>query len=390
VSFAILASCSAFDASLIEPGELDAGSPDEVDAGSFDAGAVEPVDAGPVIPLGLRKPPPRPTNGDPGGEMELTMAMRDVVLNQDGDRWRDIGLDLDDLDSQPPVPDVECVPPDTDAEPILDGDDGIDNAFGDELYPIVRLALPNLEEQARANQELGLGTILVRIRGWNGTANDPRVDAYISQAAAGTPADPESVRFEGFDLVNVDDGLPAPLPAWDGSDNWFARDDTFFMGMEDTPVIRDDNAYVVERTVVARLPDRIDILFFAGADAGVRVRLTDGWTFATFNEDFTETEIATVAGRWAILDLLETGDNIGICTGSAERRIVENQLDAVADVRSRPGTGGPGVPCDAVSLGVTFRGVVSHWGGLGPSLPLPDPCDGADADAGPGDPDAGT
>ncbi|HJK90908.1 MAG TPA: hypothetical protein RMH26_09295, partial [Polyangiaceae bacterium LLY-WYZ-15_(1-7)] len=120
----------------------------------------------------------------------LTVALRDVVLNQDGDRWRDIGLDLDDIDSQPPVPEVECVPPNVDAEPRVDGNEGIDNAFGDALYPIVRLALPELEPEARAGQERGIGAILLQVRRWNGTANDPRIEVVLTQSAGGTSADP--------------------------------------------------------------------------------------------------------------------------------------------------------------------------------------------------------
>ncbi|MCB9619056.1 MAG: hypothetical protein H6724_06355 [Sandaracinus sp.] len=355
----------------------------------FDAGLIEPADATPSVdapvadapvpdvprPSGLRKVPSRPSLESEGPDVDsMLLALRDVTLNQDADRWKDIGLDLDDLDSRPPVPEVECLPPNETAEPEVDGTDGIDNAFGSRLFPIVRLALEDLETDSRTNQAAGIGAILLRMTGWNGTRNDPRVSILLSQSAGGTTADPSSVRFEGMDLVNTSDAMPAPLPAWDGNDHWFARDDTFFMANEARPRVLDDNAYVSDGTVVMRLPDRIDILFFAGTEAGVRVRLTDAYAFGTFNEDFSGIEIATVAGRWAILDLLDTGNNIGICVGTPQRNIVEAQLDTIADVRSTPGTGGPTVTCDAISLGVTFRAVRAQWAGLGPSRDLPDPC----------------
>ncbi len=363
-----MSGCKVFDAGLIEPPE-DASS--TVDAPPED---VPTVDA-PPTPTGLRKVPTRPAAESEGPDGELVLfALRDVRLRQDADRWRDIGLDLDDLESVPPVPEVECVPPNETAEPEIDGNDGIDNVFGNRLYPLVEIVLENLEEDSRTNQAAGLGAILLRMSGWNGTRNDPRVSVLLSQSAAGTPADPDSVRFDGTTLVNDADGMPAPLPVWDGSDHWFARDDTFLMADENRPRVRDDNAYVSDGTVVMRLPDRVDILFFAGSEAGVRVRLTDAYAFGTMNDDFTAIEIATVAGRWAVLDLLDTGNNIGICVGTPERNIVETQLDTIADVRSTRGSGGPGVVCDAISLGVTFRAVRANWAGLGPSLPLPDPC----------------
>lgn len=362
----VLCGCNVFDAGLIEP--VDAPSSSDVPTADV------PTQDVPVL-TGLRKVPPRPAAEAEGPDAEvLTVALRDVVLNQDSDRWKDIGLDLDDLDSKVPVPEVECLPPNETADPELDGTDGIDNAFGSRLFPIVRLALPNLEADSRTNQAAGIGAIILQVSHWNGTRNDPSMTVLLTQSAGGTSADPESVRFEGMDLVNVSDGMPAPPPAWDGNDHWWGRDDTFFMNMEERPRVQDTNAYMSDGTLVMRLPDRVDILFFAGTTAGVRVRLTDAYAFGRFDEDFQTVAAATVAGRWSILDLLDTGNNIGICVGSAQRDLVEAQLDTIADVRSVRGTGGPAVTCDAISLGVNFAGRTSRWVGLGPSRPLPDPC----------------
>ncbi len=359
-----LAGCQVFDPSLVDdaPPVQDSGVQTD-SGGGIDASLV-----------GLRRVPPRP-EGENSGDQSLVLALRDVALRQDGDRWRTIGLDLDGLDTQLPIPEVECVPPNDESEPLLDGEEGIDNAFGDRFFNTVNLARPDLERNAQKNQERGLGTILLRIFDWNGERDDPQVDVWVSQAAAGTSADPEEVEFDGFDLVMRSDGSPAPPPEWDGNDHWFGRSESFVAENPENPQVRDDNAYITEGRLVVRLPDRIDILFFAGADQGVRVRLTDAWAMGTFDEDFDQVETATVAGRWAINDLLETGENAGICVGTPERRIVDSQLNNLADVRSTPGTGGEGVRCDALSLGVTFSGRRGNWAGLGPSLPLPNPCE---------------
>ena len=332
----------------------------------------------------LAKPPPRPRVSDDEGDERLTIALRDVVLRQDGDAWRTIGLDLDDVDSQDEGGRFECVPPRPTADPELDGERGIDNAFGHRLFPIVDLALQDLEEKARAAQERGAGTVLLHMRGWNGTVDDPRVDVFITQAVDGTTADPSRVELDGFELVMKNSGDPAPDPAWQGQDHWWVREDTFFMGDIAQPKVRDDNAYVANGTIVVRLPDRVDLLFFAG-DAGVRVRLTAAFAVGTLSPEFDRIDGATIAGRWGIYDILESGDNIGICNGSAQQTIVEAQLDTIADVRSRPGTGGADVPCDAVSLGVRFDGIAGNLEDVAAGAPLPNPC----GDPAPGNRDGG-
>jgi len=354
--------CNVFDPSLID---------DDADLGPRTDGS-PPEDMGSTE--GLRKVPPRPDASTEGDSVDpVLFALRDVLLNQDGERWREIGLDLDGVDTQLPVPESHCVPPDDSAEVPVDGVEGIDNVFGAELFPVVSLAIPDLQQRARQNQLAGLGTILLRASDWNGTANDPRVSIELSQAAGATSADPATVEFDENDaLVNIGDGSEPPAPTWDGNDSFWARDDAYFDGM---PLIRDDNAYISDGVVVMRLPDRIDILFFVGDDAGINVQLTDAYAFATLDGDQMNLTTATVAGRWRVIDLINSGDNIGVCQGSAERTIVENQLAKIADVRATPGTGGPGVACDAVSIGVNFTGIRANFVDLGPSRPLPNPCE---------------
>jgi hypothetical protein len=51
-----------------------------------------------------------------------------------------------------------------------------------------------------------------------------------------------------------------------------------------------------------------------------------------------------------------------------------NLLNDVADVRSASGTGGEGVPCNAISLGVVFQGYRARWGGITNGPPLANAC----------------
>lgn len=371
----VLMGCSVFDPTLvIEPEPPDVG----VDGGPIDV--FEAVDGGPAdvgvdAPDGsvnvLLSAPPRPAASTEGPDTDDRLyALRDALLNQDGERWRAIGLDLDGRDTQRPEFDVECTPPDTESEPEVDGENGIDNAFSHRLFPLLQLALPGLEASVQDSQAAGIGALLLQVSGYNGTDDDPRINVSFTQSAGGTSSESAAVGFNDFDLVDGD--APAPSPEWDGNDRWWARNDGFFSGEEDQPLIRDDNAYVSGGFLVMRLPERAEFLFFTGTEIGARVRLTDATVIVDLREG--EDGRAVVAGRWSILDLLDTGENIGICMGSEERRIVDSQLLVIADVRSTAGSGGDGVECDAISIGVTFRAVAGSWVGLGPSVPLPNPC----------------
>ncbi|MBX3274447.1 MAG: hypothetical protein KF729_29550 [Sandaracinaceae bacterium] len=348
--------CHVYDASL-----LDAGT---------DAGGVTPDGGG----CNNRDVPPRPTAADGADTEEIIFGLRQVVLQQrEGDVWRGIGRDLDGLCTYPPDYPTECRPPRR-ARPPADGDDGIDNVFGSDLYPLVELAVRGLEDTARQAQEEGRLPV-VRIRGWNGMDDDPRVDVTVTNAIYAVRSDGDAPQPH---TVNADFepevmGARAPLPLWDGTDFGFFRRDTFFDGDPDRPTIRDDTAYVSNRFVVARLPERVEILFPA-RDVGVLVRLTDATAVGRISDDGLTLERATVAGRWSVLDLLSTAENVGICRDSESYEILSGQLDTIADVRSRPGTGGEGVECDALSLGVVFTGSRMRWGGLTDGPPVRNVC----------------
>lgn len=357
--FALALACAGCQ--FYDPALLDAA----VDAGGIDGG-----------PCALRRPPARPTGADAPDQEELVFSLKEVVLDQGGEAWRDIGYDVDGLCSVPPEPVVECVPPSRTADPEVDGNNGIDNVFGHLLFPLVEVTVPDLEVTARAAQEEGIGNPVLRLRGWNGADDDPHVEVVISQAVFGTPGDgtpaPPAVTV-GPDGPRLPDGGTPPPPAWMGDDWFWVRDDTFFMGDEAQPLVRDDNAYVAGRVLVITLPDRIDVIFTAETE-GLLVRLTDARASGRISADGTMLEDVTVAGRWSVLDLLMTASAIGVCPGSAEHRILVSQLERIADVRSTPGTGGAGVACDAVSLGVEFTGYRAHWAGLAPAPPLPNLC----------------
>jgi hypothetical protein len=325
-----------------------------------------------------RLPPERPAIADGTGP-EVVFALRHPIFSQDGDLWRDIGYDLDGLCTGAPDFPSECRPPAL-TRPEVDGNSGIDNVFGSRFYPLVNLAGPDLEGDVAREEEAGRGNMVIRIFGWNGEADDPRVDIHMITAVVGTAGGAET---EAPPLPADPSATP---PRWDGRDWFWARSDGFFRNDPTQPLIRDDNAYIVDDVIVARLPERISVVFPAGTYA-VLVRLTDSIATARITADRSGLETATVAGRWSVLDVLESAPSVGVCPGERDYELLVEQMDRIADLRSTPGSGGPDVACDAISIGVEFTGSRIRFAGLTSPPELGDPClpDGGVADGGSGD-----
>jgi hypothetical protein len=334
----------------------------------YDPALVAATDGGVCV---SRLPPARPEIPDGDGP-EVMFALRGARFLFDNDEVREVGYDLDGLCTMPPDFASECLPPGGN-NPNVDGEGGIDNVFISRLFPLLALTTPELEPNIVAEGELGHWNLIVRIFGWNVEPDDPHVDVHMMQAvfgiAAGDEAEPPPLPAEG-------DRVP---PRWDGRDWFWVRDDAFFMGDPTRPLIRDDNAYIAGNAVVARIPDRLEVIF-GTMQFGTIVRFTDCIAVGAITADRSGLETVTVSGRWSVNDLLAQAGNTGFCPGERDYELLAEQVDRVADVRSTPGTGGPGVECDAISIAARFGGTRVRFAGVAPSPSLPTPClEGADA-----------
>ncbi|MEM9192405.1 MAG: hypothetical protein AAGF12_24745 [Myxococcota bacterium] len=318
----------------------------------------------------LTQPNPRPSIPDDGVDIgEVSFALREIVFEQ-RDTWQMIGYDLDDRCSTPTNGNIECQPIDRSSLPQTDGQGGIDNTFGHMLFPLLSIGVPNLQQQSQASQEQGNGSVLIRINGWNGERNDPKLDVVVGITVFGTPeaapGQPPPISFNANDQpVNDNTGQFPAVPRWDGNDYFWLRDDNFVTGDPSRPVIRDNNAYISDGLLVITLPERTDFIF-PGQGVGVVARLTDAVLTGQLNEDGTALLPVTAAGRWALNDLLSTAESIGVCMESDTYDALIGQLDRLVDVKSTSGTGGADVDCDAVSVGITFNGYRANFGGIAP------------------------
>jgi hypothetical protein len=75
-----------------------------------------------------------------------------------------------------------------------------------------------------------------------------------------------------------------------------------------------------------------------------------------------------------VVDILATVERVGLCEGTPQYGIIEQQLRRTADLRDREGTGGLDVDCNAASVGARLTGFPTRIGGVVPSPPAPDAC----------------
>lgn len=338
-------------------------------------GSGQAVEQGAVPP-----PPPHESTSSADDNVTRTFALHDISLTRNEVGAPPIGLNLDERITLDPG-DIECSPPDTTVDPILDGEDGIDNAFGARILPTLPLAAPCLEDDIALHHGRGRGTLLLIVRHWNGEANDARVDVTITHATHGTSADPEDVMFGGVDetdLVLLSNTSPAPAPTWTGDDNWFV-DRRDFNAREqsgfdiDNPKNPLQGAYVANDVLVVPLLDRLPIEVLAGT-ASLELKLTDAHIVAQLDDSRTAIANGVIAGRHAVSDLVSSLPNLHVCGLLADGQ--EAAFNQAADVMSIPGTGAPEAICNSLSMGIPFKAVAGEVVGFGPedSLPAPIAC----------------
>jgi hypothetical protein len=370
VALSLAPACSPFDPGLLPPED------DTVAVGCTDGSNAPPAR------------PPESSASDAGTDVpDFWVALRDVLLDQGDNQWADIGYNIDNrcTDASNAATTTECIPVEGRAHEV-DGTRGIDNSFGHNLFPLLDLAFEGLDLTAIAAELRGLGNPLLRVRGWNGTLNDNRVQIILTQSVFGTPsnegAPPDVFVIGSAAFLDAEGTIPAPEPIWDGTDYFWGRDDTFAVPAAApdldaaTALVVDNNAYVANGLLVATIPDGAEILL-VGDGLGTSVRLSG--TVATFSIgalklDGAASTTVTIAGRWGYTDLLRTAESVGVCPSSPTYRTLQTQVTAMQDVLLDPRPDNQGTLCDAVSLGITFEAYPANIGGLALGQDLPNAC----------------
>jgi hypothetical protein len=328
---------------------------------------------------------PPPSTSSKADDVEATFALRNVSLDQSGDRWRRFGLDLDGMNTTSISDPAECVA--ADGAPPLDGDKGIDNAFGQYVLPTVVDLLPCLEDNIALNQGRGKGTVLLRLRGWNGAPNDAGVDVSVLSAVDGTSlADVSVLEWGGpggADLMLPGrSGGEAPDPAWDGEDYFFVDPESLVAGDMDRPEVWKTDAYISNGRVVLPVDTAATFVFLTGPGS-FSISL-NGFLIADISEDGQILEKGLLAGRFPAGELVATLKPLGLCDDSFRESVIGLLTDHL-DLRLDPDVGRPDEECTATGVAFSFQGIRARIADrVAPvALPIPDPCAGVNQDPGP-------
>lgn len=327
--------------------------------------------------------PERPPTGSSSSadELEAVFALRNFSLDQSGDRWRRLGLDLDGLNTASIGDAAECVA--ANGSPALDGEKGIDNAFGHHVLPTVVSLMSCLEDNIALHQGRGRGTVLLRLRDWNGTANDAKVDVSLVSAVDGTSLDDVSgVEWGGTDgaelmlPVRVD---PAPDPAWDGEDYFFVDPSSLVAEDLDRAEVWESDAYIRDGRVVLPLDTAATFVFVTGPGSlSISVK---GYFIADISADGQSLVRGLIAGRFPAGEFVSSLGPLGICDESLRSSVI-GLLTGNLDLRADPSKGTPDDDCTATGVALSFQGLRARIASrIAPlPLPIPDPCANAETE----------
>ena len=303
--------------------------------------AAPPADAGSDVDLRCTADPgpPRPDGGDGTSQADLLLALDSVDFGKVPDVP---GLNLDhvcttDRDSG------SCVSPATVFSAAIDRAGGVDNA-GYEAFTTGAGAL-SVASQVKNELQKGNWSLLLRVRGYSGAADDPSVVVQVATGFA------RSGTTWSVDDVSVDGGLDGALTstsAWVTGGVLLARFDDFPM---------------VSRSSMGNFVVHMKAAFITGTLDAVKQTLTGG----------------TVAGRWPVQDALSEIARVQasfpttICIGTQLKGI----LCSSRDILHAPKDDGTLNECDSVSMAFAFTAAAATFadppadgGGLSPQVCL--------------------
>jgi hypothetical protein len=331
-----------------------------------DAGA--PGDAG--NPDAPGKPPPPPADAGPPTSTTMTFALRTLYLGEadrNGDppsttAWKDFGVNVDGLVSDKTSTDVCTLYAGAPKTNQVDGNGGIDNAWGATLLPILQTAAALPTPSLVASQAIDTGGWTMQLQ-VTGLSDDPK------QSATGLTA-------QIFSSGQYDNGTPT----FDSATDWPVLSTSVNDGqtIASGAIARFDGAYVTGGTFVSGPgPDplvlNVDI-------NGVAISFNVHAAAITF--DHTSPDAATNGTIAGVLDTQEVVStfqsiagqfSITLC-GSAFAGIAQ-QIDQASDILG-DGTNTSGTACNAISIGLGFDAarVANPTKVVPPPSPPPDPC----------------
>lgn len=311
----------------------EAGSPP--DAGS-DAKADAPVD-----PCSVTGVPPRPSVADDPNGQELVFALSRLQFGIDG------GLPyMLNLDTRCTCPAADSCERPKGQKPACDGERGGDNA----LAPVLGGFKGFSEADLNNNLSQGYSTVLVRVEGYNGKADDPNVIVSI-YGSLGTPGNRK----------------PTGTP----DDEWDVDEASLVNGVPFQRKYADEGAYVTGGRLVASFDFAVD-LGGTRTSSPIHADLRSGFIFADIDVG-TGHLTGILAGRWPTSSILAAVAPIPdpneptktLCGDSFSYALLRTLVCGSADITRDPSGDNLGRACDSLSVHIGFDALRAKFGAVG-------------------------
>ncbi len=346
---------------------------------------------------------PAPVDGAPSSPddpNDLIFAMRSLDFGESEVVKKQVGsqqsYDLDGVCTcHPDQAATACKRPAFANEPVCDGPRGEDNATADLFAAAIDLAGPmntNLSSTTQsADIETGGWSLLIRVRGYNGQADDAKVSVSIHPSP-------------GF---NYDVCLDGQTPNWDGDDPWPVDANSFkspnpsgaggqggggeggsggvdCSGPKDTqgydldaPEFVDEGAYVSNGVLVANLPTAP--MVFAGNSSYNQLSLTAGFITGELAQDDGKWFLhkGLLVARWTLKEVFRTISSVvskgkPLCTDDPLYSLLKPAICGRVDMASK--LAGPTTECDSLSFGMGFEAEPAQFGVVFASTATPGAC----------------
>jgi hypothetical protein len=338
-------------------------------------------------------PPPAPSGGS-GTGANHNYAIRKLYLGGDNRQgvaaataWKDFGYNLDNLVTTKDSSDVCTLQPGAAKSTQVDGTGGIDNSFGENIWPIVQTtAGTNAEQTINTAIEAGHFTVMSYVTGFDNAAGSTANATGLT-----------GVLLAGGNYATANDG---GAPSWDTTTHWPILP-TLITGC--TPATGCPSGTDPIQAATVRFPAAYQAggTFVNGSPANLSLTLSIQGQSLTINVDSAIITFqpaaggvtdGTIAGTIVADDLVNQLQSVAgsisssLCSGSAFNSIAQQIKQASDIVIDGSGTvsNTAGASCNGISIGIGFDAteiaVPTAADVLGAQAPGNNPC----ADAGGG------
>ncbi len=288
--------------------------------------------------------------------------------------WTNFGYNLDGLVTTRTSTDVCTLASGAGKDVQVDGVQGIDNSFGENILPIVT-SFNDVDMTVNTDITEGHFTVMAYVTGLD--------DTNTSQTATGL----SGVLLPGADYANV---LEAGPPAFDMTTNWPVAPGTLACAATgctgQDPVkeatVKFPMAYVTNGTFVNGTPSDVQLSLGIG---GQTLNVTAHSAVMTFQAHAGAVSQGTIAGVIRTSELLTAVQGIAghishsLCSAMSFQSIATAIEQAADIILNDDGTisNTAGTPCSGISIGIGFdaKEIAAPTVIAPPPAPSPDPCD---------------